>query len=715
LNELIATIRPFLLATALGLTGAIAQSQEPAAAAPPATTPSPAAAAAPSKARPALRVLRTGGLKVESAALLLSGQQGGPLPIAVLSLPLPSGSDRMRVPVLVEISGRSLLARPAAEEEADPLLRVDIAVYALGEQGMVAGSLADTVEIDLERLETELGKAGLRFWGELSLMPGTYSLRVLARRHGSANDLGLRSLSLVVPAKSASALLTPFVQPRGESSWVTVRASSGNPAESLASPLSLLSRDGFPEARPVVPSPGAATIEIPAAGLPDGAEGLVAELRQEGQPTVTEMRITLGDRNPTGVAGLELIAGRLSVPSLPPGEYQLRVKNGDMVSPPLAVQIAAPEGLPESWAAAGEGGREDPADEQRAEGRKGRLRRGEVAEFERSYRAALLSLSAGDLGGARTALAVLENSLLDRPQPIPLEEVADLEIRVLRRIGKDDPEALLPILDLYGESYRESVRQRAFQRSTHARQLLLSLADYYGNRSKSPEGKKAMSRFLVAFAAELARGQEPGGASAWAWKRTLDIDPDDEIALLCLAIDAEKRGAYREALPFLDRLRASHPESREGTLRLATVQSRLGNDRRARELFASLAGPAATDWIADLALQEIARLQLAAGKVQEAEKGLKAAVARFPGDEKLTLMLASALDRQGRKAEARDLLASFKPAAPTAQGARLRYSDLPEEALRKAHEEFSRVARPQLASLTKILGDGARLPNGGVR
>lgn len=709
MHEPFGTARRLLLSSAFCLVAAGARGQQPAADPPaPAPVAEPPAAAAAPKGRPALRVLRTGGLKVDSAALLLSGQQGGPLPIAVLPLPFPGGGERARVPVVIEVSGRSLLARPA-EEADDPLLRVDLAVYALGDQGMIAGTLADTVEIDLERLEDQLGKAGLRYWGELSLLPGNYSLRVLARRHGSATDLGLRSLPLTVPARSTNALLTPFVVPRAGGPWLDVRASSGEPAAALASPLAPISRDGLPEARPVFASPGTVAVEIPAAALPLGTDKLTAALRQAGgQGEAAEVPLTLGDRRATGIAGLELIAARLSIPSLPPGEYLLWVKRGDAVSPPLSVQIAAPEGLPESWAAAGEGGREEAMAEPRAEGRKGRLNRTEVAAFERSFRAALLSLSGGDIGAARAGLSSLESSLLDRKEPIPLGEVAELEIRILRKIGKDDPEALLPILELYGETYRQAIRQRAFQRSTHARGLLLSLADFYGNRSSSTEGKKAMARFLVAFAAELSRIQEPGGASTWAWKRTLDIEPGDEIALLCLAIDAEKRGAYREALPYLEQLHTRHPANREGTLRLAIILARLESNRRARELLAALTEPPAADWTADLAFQELARMQLAAGRPAEAEKTLKAAVARFPADEKLSLLLASALDRQGRQGEARALLASFKPGSPGESAARLRYSDLPEEALRKAHDDFARIAKPQLASLTRALSDGQR-------
>src|SRR5262245_52676802 len=120
--------------------------------------------AVPGWAAAPLRVLPTGGLSVESAALLLSGQEGGTIPFAALAFPFPGDGDKARVPVVVEIDGTDLLAG-----QTDPLLRIEISLYALTGSGSVQGSRMDTVEIDLEQLGTGVGESGVRYVGEVSL------------------------------------------------------------------------------------------------------------------------------------------------------------------------------------------------------------------------------------------------------------------------------------------------------------------------------------------------------------------------------------------------------------------------------------------------------------------------------------------------------------------------------------------------------------------
>lgn len=650
---------------------------------------------------PALRVLRTGGLKVESAALLLSGQQGGPLPIAVLALPFPGGGDKVRVPVVIEISGPGLLA--GMGEAAEGLLHLEVAVYALGEGNHIAGSLADTIEVDLAALEPALAQGGLRFWGELALLPGSYSLRVLVRRHGSTTDLGLRALPLAVPEPQQTALLTPLIESPDDAPWLTVRASSGDPAKSLASPLSLLQREAFPEASAVAEAPGDLSVQVPAFGLPPAGIELQAELQKDGAVVGGPIPVTLGERRASGISGLEIATGRLALPPLPAGEYQLRLQGADVSSPPLTVHLVHSAGSPRPiWAVLGRvDGEAAVADLPARAGHNGRLPRAEAAAFENGYRAALLRLAEGDAASARQSLAGLEKGLLERHPSLALDDMAMIELRVLRQISKSNPEALLPILKVYGEIYREASAQRAFLRSTHARQLLFTLADHYSSTTSSDEGRKGIARFLVGFAAELARGAEPGGLSTAAFKRTLDIDPTDEVALLCLAIDAERRGDYRAALPYLEQLAKSHPGSREGKVRLAVNLSRLDKRREAKKLFAELA--TGSDWTAEVASQELARLLLAEGKLAEAETFLTEARRRFPQDEKLAFQLASLLDRQAKPRQAAEILASFQPAAGTTRSARLRYADLPEEAIRRAMDDFAELAKPRLMQLQKVL------------
>lgn len=87
-----------------------------------AATETPAAAtetpAVATEAAPAgVRVLPTGGLDMEGAALLLSGQQGGLLPLAVFASPLGPAAGGAATVVVIEVEGSALLA-PATDRKS---------------------------------------------------------------------------------------------------------------------------------------------------------------------------------------------------------------------------------------------------------------------------------------------------------------------------------------------------------------------------------------------------------------------------------------------------------------------------------------------------------------------------------------------------------------------------------------------------------------------
>ncbi|HXO20100.1 MAG TPA: hypothetical protein VOA87_09285, partial [Thermoanaerobaculia bacterium] len=124
-----------------------------------------AAEPAPPARRPPVRVFRSGGLRAESAALLVSGQEGGEIPLAILALPFPpaaAGADaRAAVPVIVEVDGPALLAGQGGD-----LLRFEVCLYALAAPGAGDGRLASqltTIEVDLADLRPRIARGGIRF------------------------------------------------------------------------------------------------------------------------------------------------------------------------------------------------------------------------------------------------------------------------------------------------------------------------------------------------------------------------------------------------------------------------------------------------------------------------------------------------------------------------------------------------------------------------
>jgi hypothetical protein len=317
---------PLLLALLAGIAGT-------AAAQPPAAPPAPPPSAG-------VRVLPTGGLRAETAALLLSGQEGGPLPFAALALPLPSPGGEARVPVVVEVDGPALLAG----HEEGPLtpLRIEICVYALGVGGGVLSSLLDTVVIppaELERLE----KSGLTFQGELHLPAGEASLRILVK-NPTTGALGLKRLPLSVPSfHEDSAILLPplFTEPGGV--WVAASAAEG--ATSLPDGMAL------PAARPVLVPEREVRFLVLAYHFRQDGRLAIQLRRRDGEPR-TELPVRLDRR--ASAADLEILSVSFTPHGIEPGEYELRLvapaTTGEIRAAALPVIVSA-DGAGRVWAA----------------------------------------------------------------------------------------------------------------------------------------------------------------------------------------------------------------------------------------------------------------------------------------------------------------------------------------------------------------------------
>ncbi|HEX9942434.1 MAG TPA: hypothetical protein VGG03_10485 [Thermoanaerobaculia bacterium] len=212
---------------------------------------------------PPIRALPAAGVGVESAALLLSGQEGGEISLGVLALAAPGEAGKTRILFRLRINGPELLAGQTGDA-----LRTEISLYVLDVGGGVQNSLLETVETDLAALRGPLERYGVDFLGSLELRPGSYSLRVLARNLETGR-LGVRALSMLVP--DPASLQVPALSPPPESDpRPTARSSSLGP----------LDPPPFPDDAPLPPQQAASPAPEAAAGdlrpplpLPDTAEG----------------------------------------------------------------------------------------------------------------------------------------------------------------------------------------------------------------------------------------------------------------------------------------------------------------------------------------------------------------------------------------------------------------------------------------------------------
>jgi tetratricopeptide (TPR) repeat protein len=751
-----------LIATApLPAALAAQQGEEPPAAPTPPTppiAPSPAAEApapeggaaegapapSPPSARPPIRVRRTGGLRVETAALILSGQQGGTVPLAALAVPLPGTGERARVPVLVEIDGSAL---PPPKEDGEPL-RFEVFVYALA-GATLQGSLLETVEIDPGRLGAETARTGVRLTGEMALLPGEYTLRVLAG-DSATSQLGLRSSPLTVPdfRKAGAVLLPPlFVQPAGSNAWVPARSSRGDGDGALAR----LAGGSFPAARPILTPGRPAAFRLPAYQLPPESSDLHLEVRRvggTGAERVADWPARIERREAAGAAGLEMLAVSFTPRDVPPGEYEIVVVapgapgapeaagspgspgspgslGSNTRSPALLVYLLEDGGGVGVWAEITPGAGAAPvvADTgATAPGRRpARRRRVDARPIKESYRAALSRLAGGEEAAAREAVAQLEISLLTGAEPLARDELGEIQVEVLRELRASSPESLAPLLPLYEELTRGYQDRRLVQPAMHAVTMVFSVVELYMEKSTSEESKRISAAFLAGLTPSLLRAGLTGFTER-ALRLALELDPQQEAAQLCLAVQAERLGRYDEAERLLERVVGRYPGNAEARLRWALVDLRQGQVREARARLAEIIAPtspkapekpgseaapslAADDWVLALAFQETVDLEMAAGDLAAAARVAEAGLARLPGDEKLRLQQALLLDLRGRSKEAEKDLATLRPAAePVGATPRHRYGRLPEELLARTRRELRPDIAERLPALAAAVG-----------
>ena len=257
---------------------------------------------------------------LETASTVL-GEESGAIVTSVLAAPFAAASgERAWVPVVIEVNGVSLLAG-----KQDAKLPVEIYIYALDENGSVLDFVTQTVGLDLTKAEAALRQSGLKFFAQMELPKGNYSLRTLVR-NGTTGASGLRVTAVAVPAfaKGEPALLPAFF-PEAPGRWVMVRETPKQGQTPMPYPFMLKEAPYIPSSKPVL-APGQETqlvlqgYNLAAGELKADVKVLSADGKEVGNG---DINFKLGGREGSGSP--VRMAASFRPPSLPPGDYQLRV------------------------------------------------------------------------------------------------------------------------------------------------------------------------------------------------------------------------------------------------------------------------------------------------------------------------------------------------------------------------------------------------------
>jgi VWFA-related protein len=259
---------------------------------------------------------------LHTAGQVLAGVEGGLVRTSALAVPLPGTGASADVPVVIEIDGPSLLHLHKGDD-----VPVEIYVYAMDEKGKVGDYIAQTLSLDLPKVEAKLLQAGLKFYGHLELPPGSYKARVLVR-NGRSGAHGLRVLPLEVPASAqagpAGPILLPPFFPETKGQWLVLREAPRSGRREVPVPFRLGDQPFLPAATPILDG-GESRFALLGYNLAD--EG---ELRVRSQVLTADGRevqageVALLSRAP-GEAGADRLELSFRPPTLQPGEYLLRV------------------------------------------------------------------------------------------------------------------------------------------------------------------------------------------------------------------------------------------------------------------------------------------------------------------------------------------------------------------------------------------------------
>lgn len=630
----------------------------------------------------------------------------------LLAAAFPLSGAESQVAVVVEIDGSALLAPPTTTETgvetgagaAPPAAglegEIDLAVL---QDGTRISGLQQPFVLGPERLQALARTAGLKLFAQLPLAPGTYRLQAVVRAQGLP-ELTSGPRDITVPDFSGAPLaLTPPLLPDPPHRWTAFRTSLETAGQELPYPFVLPSGEAFlPAARPVLPPGVAALFHLFAHGLGSELPTLQGSVSGADGAPIQGPEIAFVSRQPFASGNASDLVVRLEPGSLAPGSYRLTLRVTDpesedsrTVALPFRVAVLPPPGV--ATGAPGQAatpgvtvGATPPAGQPGAPSFSG-------LDAGPGYRRALEELARRGLEAGVAALVRFEPTAVPSADPRGLEALRQRELAEASRLAARSAGALVPLLALHAHAFDRYLDRGDHGFATHSRLLLEQLAHLFVDTRST-----ATTRRLAGDTLAILPGSGP------ALRAALEVDPGNEIALLELALEAEKSGRFSEALGWLKRLSATGEDLPEGRLRTAVQLRRLGRYREARETLEPLLDEGTDPDLLELAYQELASLALARKDAAAARRSLQQGIARVPESQRLRLRLAFLDERAGDPRAAASLVDSLVDGPfDTGESPRYHYTRGPVERVEAARSALDNAAGGTLPALEAALAGTA--------
>jgi len=257
--------------------------------------------------------------KLDAASKIMSGVDSGALQGSVVAAAFKGTGTKDYVPVVIEVDGPSLLAGLSGDQAA-----LEIYAYAIAQDGTVGDYLSQSMGLDLKKVRPALEAKGLKFFGDLNLEPGDYTLRVLVRDATNGRSL-TRTFPMTVPSFGGGqlAIASPLF-PETSKDWLVVQEASGaEERRARAFPFMLRDNPYLPSAKPVIPADGQAQFVLMAYNMGDGGAPLSTEFIKPDGERVSGPKVSFVGRENASDPSITQLVLSLDPNGIPAGEYRM--------------------------------------------------------------------------------------------------------------------------------------------------------------------------------------------------------------------------------------------------------------------------------------------------------------------------------------------------------------------------------------------------------
>ena len=327
----------------------------------------------------------------------------------------------------------------------------------------------------------------------------------------------------------------------------------------------------------------------------------------------------------------------------------------------------------------------------------------DLEDLPNRYRQILDLYSNGEQDRAVADLLELETALVVDPGGTTIKALWRAKLQVIRDLLGAGNEILIPIALLHEQAYLEYLERKDSALATHSRIMSVELIEVYATDSEENPDLVLASNVLTSLAGHLQQYYRDSDAAA-LYYQAIRFNPSNVTAYLGVAAIHERHGEYELAIRHFERLIEVDPGCHEGRLRLGVNLARAGRLDESADTLRPLLHADAPDWVASVAYEEAARVEVERGDLQSAYDLLLQAVERFPQDTTLPIQLAYVADRAGSAPDDPDLAEALKQGTDQeTTSPRYVYSQAPIDDLKALRLELVGETSNHLSALSRAL------------